>query len=366
MKDIILTGDRPTGNLHIGHYVGSLQNRVKLQNEGNFDKFYIMIADTQALTDNHDNVDKVKNNIIQVAIDYISAGIDPKKVNIFIQSLVPELPEITTYFMNLVTLSRLQRNPTIKEELKQRGFENSVPIGFINYPVSQAADILAFGTTIVPVGDDQLPMLEQTREIISSFNYTYKPQEEIFAQPKAFLPESKLCARLPGLDGKIKMSKSAGNAIYLCDDSKTVKQKIMSAYTDPDHIKITDPGKIEGNVVFAYLDAFCKDEHFAKYLPEYKNLDELKNHYQRGGLGDVKVKKFLNAVIQEELAPIRARRKEFEKDIPEIYNILKKGSEAAREKAAATLSEVKSAMKINYFEDMELIKAQSEKYVGEN
>ncbi len=348
MKDIILTGDRPTGNLHIGHYVGSLQNRVKLQNEGNFDKFYIMIADTQALTDNHDNVDKVKNNIIQVAIDYISAGIDPKKVNIFIQSLVPELPEITTYFMNLVTLSRLQRNPTIKEELKQRGFENSVPIGFINYPVSQAADILAFGTTIVPVGDDQLPMLEQTREIISSFNYTYKPQEEIFAQPKAFLPESKLCARLPGLDGKIKMSKSAGNAIYLCDDSKTVKQKIMSAYTDPDHIKITDPGKIEGNVVFAYLDAFCKDEHFAKYLPEYKNLDELKNHYQRGGLGDVKVKNFLYNIIEELLTPMRERRAYCHEHINEIYEMLFENSRQASEVAKETLNKMKTAMGLNY------------------
>ena len=348
MKNIILTGDRPTGNLHIGHFVGSLQNRIKLQNEGNFDKFYIMIADTQALTDNHDKVDKVKNNIIQVAIDYISAGIDPKKVNIFIQSLVPELTEMTTYFMNLVTLSRLQRNPTIKEELKQRAFESSVPIGFINYPVSQAADILAFQTTIVPVGEDQLPMIEQTREIISSFNNTYSPKEEVFALPKAYLPTSKICARLPGLDGKLKMSKSAGNAIYLCDDSKTVKAKIMSAYTDPDHIKITDPGKIEGNVIFAYLDAFCEDEHFAKYLPEYKNLDELKAHYQRGGLGDVKVKNFLYNIIEEILTPMRERRAYYLEHIDDIYNMLFENSEKASLVAKDTLDKMKNAMGINY------------------
>lgn len=348
MKNIILTGDRPTGNLHIGHYVGSLQNRIKLQNQGDYDKFYIMIADTQALTDNHDNVDKVKNNIIQVAIDYISAGIDPETVTIFIQSLVPELSEITTYFMNLVTLSRLQRNPTIKEELKQRAFENSVPIGFINYPVSQAADILAFGTTIVPVGDDQLPMIEQTREIINSFNNTYSPKEEVFALPKAYLPSSKVCARLPGIDGKLKMSKSAGNAIYLCDDSKTVKQKIMSAYTDPDHIKITDPGKIEGNVVFAYLDAFCEDEHFAKYLPEYKNLDELKEHYKKGGLGDVKVKNFLFNIVEEILTPIRERRAYCLDHINEIYEMLFKNSEKASKVAKETLEKMKDAMGLNY------------------
>lgn len=348
MKNIILTGDRPTGNLHIGHYVGSLQNRVKLQNGGDYDKFYIMIADTQALTDNHDNVDKVKNNIIQVAIDYISAGIDPSKVNIFIQSLVPELAEMTMYFMNLVTLSRLQRNPTIKEELKQRGFANSIPVGFINYPVSQAADILAFGTTIVPVGDDQLPMIEQTREIISSFNNTYSPKEEVFALPRAFLPETKICARLPGLDGKLKMSKSAGNAIYLRDDTKTVKQKIMSAYTDPDHIKITDPGKIEGNVVFSYLDAFCEDEHFEKYLPEYKNLDQLKEHYKRGGLGDVKVKNFLFNIIEEILTPMRERRVYCENHIDEIYKMLFDNSEKASAVARETLEKMKTAMGLNY------------------
>lgn len=348
MKNIILTGDRPTGNLHIGHYVGSLQNRIKLQNEGDYDKFYIMIADTQALTDNHDNVDKIKNNIIQVAIDYISAGIDPKKVNIFIQSLVPELAEMTMYFMNLVTLSRLQRNPTIKEELKQRGFSNSLPVGFINYPISQASDILAFGTTIVPVGDDQLPMIEQTREIITSFNNTYSPNEEIFSLPKVYLPTTKICARLPGLDGKLKMSKSAGNAIYLRDDSKTVKQKIMSAYTDPDHIKITDPGKIEGNVVFSYLDAFCEDRHFEKYLPEYKNLDELKSHYQRGGLGDVKVKNFLYNIIEEILVPIREKRAYCEKHIDEIYQMLFDNSEKASAVARDTLNKMKTAMGLDY------------------
>lgn len=348
MKNIILTGDRPTGQLHIGHYVGSLQNRVKLQNEGDFEQFYIMIADTQALTDNHDKVDKVKNNIIQVAIDYISAGIDPKKANIFIQSLVPELSEITMYFMNLVTLSRLQRNPTIKEELKVRDFSTSVPIGFINYPVSQAADILAFQANLVPVGEDQLPMIEQTREIVASFNHTYSPKEDIFTLPKALIPSTKICARLPGLDGKLKMSKSAGNSIYLCDDSKTVKQKIMSAYTDPDHIKVSDPGKVEGNVVFAYLDAFCKDEHFEKYLPEYKNLEELKSHYTRGGLGDVKVKNFLYNVIEEYLAPMRERRAYCENHIDEIYQMLFENSKKASEIARETLNKMKDAMGLNY------------------
>lgn len=348
MKDIILTGDRPTGNLHLGHYVGSIQNRINLQNTLDYDKFYIMIADTQALTDNFDNVDKVKNNIIQVAIDYISAGIDPNKVCIFIQSMVPELAEMTTYFMNLVTVSRLQRNPTIKEELKARGFERTIPMGFLNYPVSQASDILAFGTTVVPVGDDQLPMLEQTREIVNSFNNTYNPTEKVFEMPKALLPKTKVCARLPGIDGKLKMSKSAGNAIYLCDDSQTVRQKIMAAYTDPNHIKITDPGQIEGNVVFDYLDAFCKDEHFAKYLPEYKNLDELKAHYRKGGLGDVKVKNFLYQIVEEILTPIRNKRQELLKDINGIYNMLFENSLKASKEAHIRLEKMKECMGLNY------------------
>ena len=348
MKDIILTGDRPTGNLHLGHYVGSIKNRLKFQNEYDYEKFYIMIADTQALTDNHDNVDKVKNNIIQVAIDYISAGIDPKKVNIFIQSMVPELTEITSYFMNLVTVSRLQRNPTIKEEIKQRGFEKTIPIGFLNYPVSQAADILAFQTSLVPGGDDQLPMIEQTREIVNSFNNTYKPETPVFTLPKAVIPESKICRRLPGLDGKLKMSKSAGNAIYLCDDSKTVKQKIMSAYTDPNHIRVEDPGQIEGNIVFAYLDAFCEDNHFKKYLPEYNNLDELKAHYKKGGLGDVKVKNFLFNIIEEILVPIREKRQYCLNHINDIYQMLFDNSEKASNEARKTLDKMKNAMGINY------------------
>ena len=348
MKDIILTGDRPTGNLHLGHYVGSIKNRLKFQNQGDFDKFYIMIADTQALTDNADRVDKVKNNIIQVAIDYISAGIDPEKVTIFIQSLVPELFEMTSYFMNLVTVSRLQRNPTIKDEIKQRGFVKSMPVGFLTYPVSQAADILAFKSTIVPVGEDQLPMIEQTREIVNSFNYTYKPEKTVFAMPKAILPESAVCKRLPGLDGKVKMSKSAGNAIYLCDDEATIKQKIMSAYTDPNHIKVSDPGQIEGNIVFSYLDAFCEDQHFAKFLPDYKNLDELKAHYQRGGLGDVKVKLFLNNIIQELLAPVREKREYLIKHINDIYEMLFENSKKASLVANQTLTEMKDAMGLDY------------------
>ena len=348
MKNIILTGDRPTGNLHLGHYVGSLKKRIELMKNGDYDRFYIMVADTQALTDNASNIDKVKNNLIQVVIDYISAGIDPEKVTIFVQSMVPELAEMTTYFMNLVTLSRLQRNPTIKDEIKQRGFETSLPIGFINYPVSQAADILAFGATIVPVGGDQLPMIEQTHEIVNSFNFTYKPEEEVFVMPKAILPEYKLCQRLPGLDGKLKMSKSAGNAIYLCDDEATVKQKIMSAYTDPNHIKVSDPGKLEGNIVFAYLDAFANDSHFEKYLPEYKNLDELKAHYTRGGLGDVKVKLFLNNIINEILSPMRARREECLKHITELYEMLFKNSEKASAHARETLNKMKNAMGLNY------------------
>lgn len=362
-EKIILTGDRPTGRLHVGHYVGSLKRRVELQNSGKFDKIYIMIADAQALTDNADNPEKVRQNIIEVALDYLSCGLDPAKSTLFIQSQIPELTELSFYYMNLVTVSRLQRNPTVKAEIQMRNFEASIPVGFFTYPISQASDITAFKATTVPVGEDQLPMLEQTKEIVRKFNSVY---DEVLVEPEILLPDNKACLRLPGTDGKAKMSKSLGNSIYLADTEADVRKKIMSMFTDPNHLRVEDPGKVEGNPVFIYLDAFSKPEHFAEYLPEYAGLDELKAHYMRGGLGDVKVKKFLNAVIQEELSPIRARRKEFEQDIPEIYNILKKGSEAAREKAAATLSEVKSAMKINYFEDMELIKAQSEKYVGEN
>ena len=346
MKKIILTGDRPTGNLHIGHYVGSLHNRLVLQNKGDFDKFYIMIADTQALTDNADNVDKVKNNIIQVAIDYLSVGIDPKRVNIFIQSQVPELSEMTMYFMNLVTVARLNRNPTIKEEIKQRGFSNTMPVGFMCYPISQAADILAFNANIIPVGDDQEPMLEQAREIARSFNSTYG--KDVFVEPKAVLPETKSQARLVGLDGKLKMSKSAGNCIYLKDDKETVKQKIMSAYTDPNHIKVSDPGKVEGNVVFEYLDAFATDESFKKYLPEYKNLKELKAHYRKGGLGDVKIKLFLNDVLQEVLEPIRERRRKLEQNIDEIYKMLFENGKKARREAQKTIKKMKEAMGIDY------------------
>ena len=348
MKDIILTGDRPTGNLHLGHYVGSVSNRVKIQNQGGFEKFYIMIADTQALTDNAERVDRVKNNIIQVAIDYISAGIDTSKVNIFIQSLVPELFEMTSYFMNFVSVSRLQRNPTIKDEIKQRGFERTIPIGFLNYPVSQASDILAFGTTVVPVGEDQLPMIEQTREIVNSFNNIYKPKEEVFRLPKALLPEEQICRRLPGLDGKVKMSKSVGNAIYLCDDEKTIKEKVMSAYTDPDHIRVSDPGKIEGNIVFSYLDAFASDDDFKKYLPEYKNLEELKEHYKKGGLGDVKVKLFLNNILQELLAPIREKRRYLEEHINDIYELLFENSKKASTQAHIILDKMKDAMGLDY------------------
>lgn len=348
MKDIVLTGDRPTGNLHLGHFVGSIANRLKLQNELDYDKFYIMIADTQALTDNANNVEKVKNNIIQVTIDYLSCGIDPHKVNIFIQSQVPQLFEITSYFLNLVTVARLQRNPTIKEELKVRGFNNAIPAGFLTYPVSQAADILAFQTTLVPVGEDQLPMIEQTREIVHAFNNIYQPKSQIFSLPKPILPEKKICERLPGVDGKVKMSKSAGNAINLCDDEKTVKQKIMSAYTDPDHIRVSDPGKIQGNVVFAYLDAFCQDKHFKKYLPDYENLGQLKQHYEKGGLGDVKVKLFLNDILQELLTPIREKRLQLEKDIDSIYEMLFENSKKASLEAQKTLQQMKDAMGLNY------------------
>ncbi len=362
MEKIILAGDRPTGRLHVGHYVGSLRRRVELQNSGEFDKINIMIADAQALTDNFDNPEKVRQNIIEVALDYLACGLDPKKSTLFIQSHVAELTELTFYYMNLVTVARLQRNPTVKNEIQMRNFEQSIPVGFFNYPISQAADITAFKANVVPVGEDQLPMIEQTREIVHKFNTVYAP---VLVEPKALLPENDACGRLPGIDGKAKMSKSLGNCIYLADSADDVKKKIMSMYTDPTHLLVSDPGHLEGNTVFTYLDAFCKDEHFERYLPEYANLDELKGHYTRGGLGDVKVKKFLNNVMQEELEPIRNRRKEFEKDIPEIYNILKAGSEDARNTAAKTLSEVKSAMRINYFEDEELIKAQAEKYEAE-
>lgn len=345
MKKIILTGDRPTGNLHIGHYVGSIRTRLAIQEKGDYEKFYIMIADTQALTDNAKNVDKVTNNVIQVVLDYLSAGIDPEKTCIFIQSLVPELFEITSYFMNLVSVARLKRNPTVKSEIAMRGFENTIPAGFLCYPISQAADILAFNANIIPVGNDQLPMIEQTREIANTFNSTYG---EVFTLPNAVLPEIKACERLPGTDGKLKMSKSLGNCIYLKDSAEEIKQKIMSAYTDPDHIKVSDPGKIEGNVVFTYLDAFCKDEHFAKYLPDYKNLDELKNHYQKGGLGDVKVKLFLNNIMQETLSPIRERRAQYEQNIDKIYEMLFKNSEEASKEARKTLEKMKEKMALNY------------------
>jgi len=358
-KKIILTGDRPTGKLHIGHYVGSLKRRVELQNSGEFDEIYIMLADAQALTDNADNPGKIRDNIMEVALDYLSAGIDPTKSNIFIQSHVAELTELSFYYMNLVTVSRLQRNPTVKAELQMRNFETSIPVGFMTYPISQAADITAFKATMVPVGEDQLPMLEQTKEIVHKFNSVYG---EVLVDPQILLPSNKACLRLPGTDGKAKMSKSLGNCIYLADTEADVKKKVMSMFTDPDHIRIEDPGKLEGNTVFTYLDAFCNDGHFAEYLPEYANLDELKAHYQRGGLGDVKVKKFLNNVLQEELSPIRAKRAEYEKDIDGVYEILKKGSEVASAKAAETLREVKAAMKINYFDDPTFLEEQKAKF----
>ena len=361
MEKIILTGDRPTGRLHVGHYVGSLRRRVELQNSGEYSKIFIMIADAQALTDNIENPEKVRQNIIEVALDYLSCGLDPAKSNILIQSQIPELCELTFYYMDLVTVARLQRNPTVKSEIQMRNFEASIPVGFFTYPISQAADITAFKATTVPVGEDQLPMIEQTREIVRKFNSVY---DEVLVEPSALISTNQACLRLPGLEGRAKMSKSLGNCIYLSDSEADVKKKIMSMYTDPEHLLVSDPGHLEGNTVFTYLDAFCKPEHFERYLPDYANLDELKAHYTRGGLGDVKVKKFLNNIIQEELEPIRKRRKEYEKDIPEVYNILRKGTEAAREVAAQTLSEVKSAMKINYFDDVELIKAQSEKYKG--
>lgn len=362
MSKVILTGDRPTGRLHIGHYVGSLRQRVELQNSGEYDKVYIMIADAQALTDNIDNPEKVRQNIIEVALDYVSAGLDPAKSTLFIQSQISELTELTFYYMNLVTVSRLQRNPTVKSEIQLRNFEASIPVGFFTYPISQAADITFCKANVVPVGEDQLPMIEQTKEIVHKFNAVYAPENPVLVEPKALIPEADACKRLPGTDGKAKMSKSLGNCIYLADSADEVRTKIMSMYTDPLHLQVSDPGHLEGNTVFTYLDAFARDEHFERYCPDYVNLDEMKAHYTKGGLGDVKVKKFLNNIVQEELEPIRKRRAEFERDIPEIYNILKKGSDAAREVASQTLSEVKQAMKIDYFEDMELIKAQSERY----
>ena len=352
MKQIILTGDRPTGNLHVGHYVGSLAERVKLQNSGKYDEIYIMIADAQALTDNAEHPERVRQNIMKVALDYLAVGIDPEKANIFIQSMVPQLTELTFYYMNLVTVSRVQRNPTVKAEIQMRNFEASIPVGFFCYPISQAADITAFNATAVPVGEDQEPMLEQCREIVHKFNTVYG---ETLTMPQIVLPSNNACMRLPGTDGKAKMSKSLGNCIYLADPEEVVREKIMSMYTDPDHIRVQDPGKLEGNTVFTYLDAFCQPEHFAEFLPDYQSLDELKAHYQRGGLGDVKVKKFLNNVMQSLLSPMRERRAQWEGRLPEVYEILKKGSEIAAETAQGTLDRVRHAMKIDYFTDNGLL-----------
>ena len=347
MKKIILTGDRPTGNLHLGHYVGSLKNRVEMQNKGDYDEMYVFIADTQALTDNFNNPKKVRDSVVEVAIDYLSVGLDPSKVTIFIQSMISALPELTMYYMNLVTLARLERNPTVKSEIKQKEFGNSIPVGFLNYPISQTADITAFDATIVPVGDDQLPMLEQAREIVRSFNNIYG---DTLVEPKAVIPDNEVCRRLPGTDGKAKMSKSLGNCIYLKDDSETVKKKVMSMYTDPNHLRVEDPGNTKDNPVFIYLEALANDDHFKKYLPEYKNLDELKAHYEKGGLGDVKVKRFLYDVIEDTLTPIRSKRKYYEENIDLVLDILKKDSVKANEKANETLKRVKRAMLIDYFE----------------
>ena len=352
-EKIILTGDRPTGRLHIGHYVGSLRRRVELQNSGLYDKIFIFIADAQALTDNMENPEKVRQNVIEVALDYLACGLDPTKSTIFIQSQIPELCELTFYYMDLVTVSRLQRNPTVKTEIQMRNFETSIPVGFFTYPISQAADITAFRATTVPVGEDQEPMIEQAREIVRRFNYIYG---ETLVEPEILLPDNAACLRLPGTDGKAKMSKSLGNCIYLSDEPEDIKKKIMSMYTDPNHLRVQDPGKVEGNPVFIYLDAFSRPEHFAEFLPEYQNLDELKAHYQRGGLGDVKVKKFLNSVMQAELEPIRNRRKEWEQRLPEVVEILKEGSAVAEKTAAATLAEVRKSMKIDYFTDGNLLK----------
>ena len=360
MGKIILTGDRPTGKLHLGHYVGSLRRRVQLQNEGDYDRMFVFMADVQALTDNADNPEKIRQNIVEVALDYLSAGLDPDKCTLYIQSSIPEISELTTYLMNIVSVSRVQRNPTVKTEVKMRGFENnSIPLGFFCYPVSQAADIAAFKATTVPAGEDQAPMIELTRELVARFNQTYAP---VLVEPSLMLPENVVQRRLPGTDGKEKMSKSLGNCIYLSDDAKTVEQKVKSMYTDPTHLNVSDPGHVEGNAVFTYLDAFATDEDFADFWPEFKTLDELKEAYTRGGIGDMKCKKMLMQVINRMLDPIRERRREYEQDIPEIFNILRRGSDAAREAAAQTMDEVRNAMRINYFSDANLIKEQSEKY----
>ena len=356
---VILTGDRPTGRLHIGHYVGSLKRRVELQNEGDFKQMFVFIADAQALTDNIDNPEKVRQNVIEVALDYLAVGLDPSKITIFIQSQIPELCELSFYFMDLVSVSRLQRNPTVKTEIQMRGFEGSIPVGFFTYPISQAADITAFRATTVPVGEDQKPMLEQANEIVRRFNYIYG---DTLVEPSILLPQNQVCCRLPGTDGKAKMSKSLGNCIYLAETAQEVKKKVMSMYTDPLHVHVEDPGHLEGNAVFTYLDAFCQPQHFEAFWPDYANLDEVKEHYQRGGLGDMKVKKFLNNILQAELEPIRQRRAEFEKDIPAVYEMLRKGCEEAREVAAKTLDDVRRAMKINYFDDAELIAEQSKRF----
>lgn len=361
MKNVILTGDRPTGRLHIGHYAGALKRRVELQNSGLYDEVYVMIADAQALTDNFDNPEKIRQNVIEVALDNLSVGINPEMATMFVQSQLPELAELTFYYLNLVSVARLQRNPTVKSEIQMRGFDSGIPAGFLCYPVSQAADITAFGANTVPVGEDQLPMIEQTREIVRKFNTVYAP---VLVEPQAILPENEASARLPGTNGMAKMSKSLNNCIYLADDEKTVQQKVMNMYTDPTHLNVSDPGHVEGNPVFAYLEAFCRSEHFACYLPEYSTLDELKAHYQRGGLGDVKIKRFLNNVLQEELLPVRNRRREYEKDIAQVYDLLKAGSEHARERAALTLDKVKHAMRIDYFTDSDLQKAHAKRYMN--
>ena len=361
-EKIILTGDRPTGRLHIGHYVGSLRRRVELQNEGDFKKMFVFIADAQALTDNIDNPEKVRQNVIEVALDYLACGLDPEKVTIFIQSQIPELCELSFYFMDLVSVSRLQRNPTVKTEIAMRGFESSIPVGFFTYPVSQAADIAAFRATTVPAGEDQRPMIEQATEIVRRFNHIYG---DTLVEPQIMLPENAACLRLPGTDGKAKMSKSLGNCIYLSETADEMRKKVMSMYTDPLHVNVSDPGHVEGNAVFTYLDAFCTDEHFDRYWKDYANLNELKEHYTRGGLGDVKCKRFLESILNETLEPIRQRRLEFQKDIPAIYDMLKRGCEDAREVAAATLDDVRRAMKINYFDDAELIAEQVKRFSGQ-
>lgn len=358
-EKIILTGDRPTGRLHIGHYVGSLRRRVELQNEGNYKRMFVFIADAQALTDNMENPEKVRQNVVEVALDYLACGLDPEKVTLFIQSQIPELCELSFYYMNLVSVSRLQRNPTVKTEIQMRGFESSIPVGFFTYPVSQAADITAFRATTVPAGEDQKPMIEQATEIVRRFNHIYG---DTLTEPSIMLPDNAACLRLPGTDGKAKMSKSLGNCIYLSETAEDMHKKIMSMYTDPQHVNISDPGHVEGNTVFTYLDAFCRDEHFGRYWTDYANLDELKAHYRRGGLGDVKCKKFLEKILNETLEPIRNRRLELQKDIPAIYDMLRRGSDEARAVAASTLADVRRAMKIDYFDDEELIKAQSARF----